>query len=241
MSGIILEKPSILGRQADDSLVDRQHLFVISDESQDSYDTVFKASSWDLTHRMKGKKRVTYGHPSVASLEPDHIIGIGEERLEGNSLLSVLTLEPETLGNRIANAVHGKLGFGSLTDASIRARVTDGRMGDETLGEDPTLFYFTRSILIDWGVVMEGSNPNAVKQRSDLADFIKTKVPTNYQREIQFLESIGDQVLHHVILIYSFIKFSDNDTISGAFSSTDSKKCRAANGPDHKYSKVTLA
>lgn len=190
MSGIILESPAILSRMSDESLTDRQHKFIISDESKDSYDTVFKASSWDLTHRMKGKKRVTYGHPSVASLEPDHIIGIGDESIEGTSLYSILTLEPESIGNRIANAVHGKLLFGSLTDASIRARVEDGRMGDETLGEDPTIFYFTRSILMDWGVVMEGSNPNAMKQRSDLADFIRTKVPTKYQREIQFLKAL---------------------------------------------------
>lgn len=189
-TSIILEKPSILSRQDAENITDRQHLFIISDESQDSYDTVFKSASWDLTARMKGKKRVTYGHPSVSSMEPDHIIGIGEERIEGTSLVSVLTLEPESVGNRIANTVHGKLLFGSLTDASIRAQISDGRMGDETLGEDPTIFYFTRSKLIDWGVVMEGSNPNAMKQRSDLAEFIKTKVPTNYQREIQFLKAL---------------------------------------------------
>ncbi len=190
MTELIIEKPSILSRQNDEQLEDRQHLFVISDESQDSYDTVFKAAGWDLTNRMKGKKRVTYGHPSVASMEPDHIIGIGEERVEGTSLYSVLTLEPESINNRIANAVHGKLLFGSLTDASIRARIVDGRMGDESMGEDPAIFYFTRSVLIDYGVVMEGSNPNAVKQRSDLGDFIRTKVPAKYQREIQFLKAL---------------------------------------------------
>lgn len=190
MDTLILEKPSILSRQETEGLQDRQHLFIISDESQDSYETVFKVSGWDLTSRMKGKKRVTYGHPSVSSTEPDLIIGIGEERIEGTSLYSTLTLEPESLGNRIANAVHGKLGFGSLTDASIRARIIDGRMGDESLGENPKLFYFTRQQLMDWGVVMEGSNPNAVKQRSDLADFIRTKVPTKYHREIQMLKAL---------------------------------------------------
>jgi len=190
MTELIIEKPSILSRQNDDKLQDRQHLFIISDESQDSYDTVFKAAGWDLTNRMKGKKRVTYGHPSVASLEPDHIIGIGEERVEGTSLYSVLTLEPESINNRIANAVHGKLLFGSLTDASIRARIVDGRMGDESIGEDPAIFYFTRSVLIDYGVVMEGSNPNAVKQRLDLGDFIRTKVPQKYQRDIQYLKAL---------------------------------------------------
>lgn len=191
MDSIIIEKPSILSRQADDSLQDRQHLFIISDETQDSYDTVFKVAGWDLTNRMKGKKRVTYGHPSVASLEPDHIIGIGDERIDNASLYSIFTAEPTSTKNRIADTVHEKLLFGSLTDASIRARIIDGRMGDESLGEQPDLFYFTRSILIDYGIVMEGSNPNAMKQRSDLADFIKTKVPTLYQRDIAYLKALA--------------------------------------------------
>lgn len=190
-SHLIIEKPSILSRQQDDTITDRQHLFVISDETQDSYDTVFKVSGWNLSTRQQGKKKVTYGHPSVASLEPDHIIGIGEERVTGTSLYSLLTLEPESVGNRIANTVHGKLLFGSLTDASIRARILDGRQGDESLGENPKLFYFISHELIDWGVVPDGSNPNAVKQRSDLADYIKAKVPTKYHREIQLLKAIA--------------------------------------------------
>ena len=195
--GLILEKPSIIGRVSEDNVQDRQHLFCISDESQDSYDTVFKSTGWDLTNRMKGKKRVTYGHPSVSSMEPDHIIGIGEERVDNMSLMSVLTLEPESTNNRIANTVHEKLKFGSLTDASIRAFITDGRMGDESLGEDPSIFYFTRHSLVDWGVVMEGSNPNAMKQRSDLADFIKTKVPVRFTSEIQFLKALA--VRHYIM------------------------------------------
>lgn len=187
----ILESSIINSRVADDTLAERQHSFVISDETIDSFDTVFKASGWDLTHRAMGKKRVTYGHPSVSSLDPNLIIGIGDERIDGTSLKSILTLEPESLNNPIADAVHGKLMFGSLTDASIRAMIIDGRMGDEALGENPKYFYFTRQKLIDWGVVMEGSNPNAMKQRDDIASFIKTKVPANYQRDIQYLKALA--------------------------------------------------
>lgn len=193
MSTLILEKPSILSRQSsdDDQLKDRQHDFIISDESMDSFDTVFKLEGWDLTSRMKGKKKVTYGHPSASDKDPNLIIGIGEERIAGTSLYSRLTLEPESVGNPIANTVHGKLLFGSLTDASIRASIIDGRQGDETKGENPRLFYFTQQRLIDWGVVPEGSNPNAVKQREDLGDFIKTKVPQKYQRDIQYLRALA--------------------------------------------------
>jgi hypothetical protein len=198
MEGIIWEQPSLLSRQDDDSLQDRQHKMIITDESAvDTYETVFKVIGCDLSHRMKGKKKVTYGHPSVSDLNPDLIIGIGEERIVGTTIESILTIEPEIVDNSIANTVHQKLNFGSLTDASIRARVIDGRMGDESLGENASVFYFTMWRLYDWGVVPEGSNPNAMKQRSDLADFIKTKVPNRYHSEIQMLRALS--VRYHIM------------------------------------------
>lgn len=189
MTPFIIEKPSIMLRQADDKLQPRQHLFIISDETQDSYETAFKVPGWDLAKRKSGKKKVTYGHPSASSLEPNHIIGIGEERIENMALYSLLTLEPPEAQNRIADTLDVKLNFGSITDASIRAYILDGRQGEESQGENPKIFYFTRQILIDWGVVPDGSNPNAVKQRSDLADFIRSKVPHNRHREIELLRA----------------------------------------------------
>lgn len=188
---ITIEIPQIISRVSNDTLADRQHEFIISNESPDTYGTVFLSRGWDLSSRQAGKKRVTYGHPYLNDPDPDVIIGVGEERVQGTDLMSILTLEPENLNNRIANAVHGKLLFGSVTDASIRARIMDGRQGDESLGEDPKLFYYTRHKLIDWGVVMEGSTPTAVKTRSDLDAWIKTKTTPVQYRELDLAKAIA--------------------------------------------------
>lgn len=185
----IIEVPQPLTlQQRQEGDEERVHNFIISDESTDSYDTVFKVSGWDLSRRAT-KKRVTYGHPYFSDLDPDNIIGIGEETISGTRLLSKLTLEPEKT-NPKAQKIHEKLMFGSLTDASIRAQIIDGRMGVESLGENPKIFYFTMAKLIDWGVVMEGSNENAVKIRERIADFIKSKVPYRYHSDINYLKAL---------------------------------------------------
>lgn len=188
---IELDIKSLLTRTAGTGLADRQHEFIISDATPDDFGTVFLPDGWDLSQRMAGKKKVTYGHPAHNENDPDFIIGIGEERIDNNALMSILTIEPESTQNRIANTVHEKLIFGSLTDASIRAYIIDGRQGDETRGENPKLFYFTRHILIDWGVVPQGSNPSAVKTRSTIADFIKSKVPASRQRDMDIIRSLS--------------------------------------------------
>jgi len=187
----LLEMPQTLTRSAADGLHSRQHKFRISDPTTDDYGTVFLPDGWDLTARMKGKKKVTYGHPPPSDPDPDNIIGIGDEWIEDNALMSLLTIEPETTNNRIANTVHEKLLFGSLTDASIRAYITDGRAGEESRGENPKLFYFTAQRLVDWGVVPEGSNPNTMKTRSTIADFIKTKVPAIRHHDIELLRALS--------------------------------------------------
>lgn len=156
-------------------LGDRQHEFIISNAAVDSYGTVFLPSGWDLSLRQGGKKYVTYGHPYFSNPDPNVIIGIGEERIEEDMLMSILTLEPAGT-NPIADAVEHKLRFGSLTDASIVAEVLDGRPGRSEIGEDPDIFYFTKQRLYNWGVVMQGSNPDAVKTRSAIESFIQSKV-----------------------------------------------------------------
>ena len=173
----IITMPSTLltvARAAD--MEDRQHEFIISDETPDSFGTVFKIGGWDLSRRSL-KKRVTYGHPDYNVTDPDVIIGTGDERIEGLNLISRLTLESEDMKNDLADKVHKKLLKGTLTDASIRARILDGRMGEEKNGENSKYFYFTRMELIDWGVVMEGSNPAAVKTREAVREIIKHLVP----------------------------------------------------------------
>lgn len=191
MTPLYLDTTTIITRMANDSLEERQHEFIISNESGDDYETAFKIEGWDLSQRMKGKKKVTYGHPSASDKDPDVIIGKGDERIEGRNLMSILTIEPESMGNRIANAVHEKLLFGSLTDASIRAYISDGRPGDESLGEDPKLFYYTRQKLVDWGVVPDGSNPDTMKTRESITAFIKSHTPVSRHRDLEILRVLA--------------------------------------------------
>lgn len=169
-------------------LAERQHLFLISDETPDDWDTAFKLPGWNL-ERRKMKKRVTYGHPRYDDLNDENIIGIGEEFIE-NGLYSILTLEDQET-NPKAERIHKKLMNGSLTDASIRCRATDGRMGKEELGENPKIFYYTQQELVDWGVVMEGSNFAAMKERTaQIEQFIKERVPSKYHDHISYLKAL---------------------------------------------------
>lgn len=178
---------AVVQRSAD--LQDRQHLFVISDETPDSYGTVFKLAGWDLSSRAI-KKKVTYGHPKPDDTDDTNIIGTGEETIS-DRLYSLLTIERAEI-NPKAERIHQKLLLGSLTDASVRCRVEDGRMGDESRGENPKIFYYTVSKLIDWGIVNEGSNPQTYKVRSaELENFIKSKVPVKYQRDIDVLRALS--------------------------------------------------
>ena len=186
------------------ALDDRSHEFRISDSSVDSYGTVFLPSSWDLSWRDSGKRQVTYGHPDFNNPDPDVVIGLGQERTEDDGLYSILTLEPEG-SNPLADKVHHKLQFGTLTDASIVAEVLDGRPGIQERGEDPSIFYFTRARLINWGVVMVGSNSNAVKTRSQLADFIASKTNT-LQEEVDKQSNEAQQLLEQIERNRQFIK-----------------------------------
>lgn len=147
---------------------DRTFEFVISDESVDQHGTVFYSSGWDFSLRERGKKEVSYQHAWLGDMNPDVVIGIGEERIEDKKVISKLRLEPYGM-NTIADKVCCKLHFGSLTDASIEAYIVDGHQGKEEHGEDPEVFYFTRQILTGWSVVRSGSNRNAMIRKIENA------------------------------------------------------------------------
>jgi hypothetical protein len=177
----------------------RKHLFLISDNSVDSYGTSFLHDSWDLSYRNAGKRQVTYGHPNFNDPNPDVIIGVGREYLDNTKgLYSQLELEPEGT-NEIADKVHTKILFGSLTDASIVAEIEDGRPGTPERGEDPSVFYFTRAKLINWGVVPFGSNANAMIQesRSVITDFIE-KRSHDLQKTIAKQSGKADELLEQI-------------------------------------------
>lgn len=168
--------------------------FVISTESVDTYDTVFKADGWDLTRYAKNPI-VSYQHDDFSS-DPDMIIGTSEVRLEDGQLIARLTLEDlENDMNEIAEKVWRKIQKGTLRMASIMGKPLDGRYGDRSLGEDPEVFYFTRTELYAWSVVTIGSNPDAhVRSDSELRFIESHKI---VQPKVALKDDFDVRILSH--------------------------------------------
>ncbi len=135
------------------------HTFVISDESVDSHGTSFSMTGWDLSQYSKNPI-VTYGHPDVSSPDPNLIIGRSSVHISDNRLIAKIEYD---MGNPLAREVKRKVEDGFINMASIRAYVEDGKYDEER-----DVIVFTKQRLVDWGIVMHGSNKNAMKKR-DLA------------------------------------------------------------------------
>lgn len=154
--------------------------FVISDETRDRHGTVLKMSGWDLENYRKNPV-VAYQHELGAGFlsdrtDPDQIIGTSELRIEDNQLIAAVTFEPAEV-NPFAEKIRQKVIHGTLRAASVGFDPVSGNWGDETRGEDPETFYFTRHELIEWSIVNVPSNPNATKRNmsvlNEFSDFIQ--------------------------------------------------------------------
>jgi len=151
----------------------RQVEFVISSEALDSYGTVFKMDGWDLK-RYVSNPIVAYQH-RAGSDDPDDIIGTSTVRIEDGKLIGVVTFEPADI-NEKAEKVFRKIQAGTLKMASISARPSEYRFGDESKGEDKDVLYFTRQELMEWSVVSIGSNPDAQKRNAQTINEIRTSL-----------------------------------------------------------------
>lgn len=156
---VIIDRSFTLQRAEGD-----EHVFQISDESVDSHGTVFLRNCWDMSQYARNPI-VTYGHPSVNSSDPDDVIGVSEVYFDGTRMMGKVMYNPKNpKAMRIKEDVEG----GYIRMASIRAYASEARWGVKEAGEDDSVLYFTRAELIDWGIVMHGSNKNAMK-REDIA------------------------------------------------------------------------
>lgn len=148
------------------------HSFVISDESKDSHGTVFRLSGWDISGYSRNPI-VTYGHPDINSTDPNVIIGKSTVHMVEGRLVAQVSYD---LDNPLAREVKRKVESGFLNMASIRAMVEDGQYNKE---ED--VVEFTKQRLIDWGIVMHGSNKNAMKKR-EIARSLNIEIPEQEQQ-----------------------------------------------------------
>lgn len=174
---INLNKPvireAVIRALSDKNKTDRTAEFVISDETPDSYGTVFKISGWDLK-RYEKNPVVFYAHRSYSD-NPDMLIGTSEVRVDGNQLIAVVRFESAEI-NSVAEKVWQKIQAGTLRMASIGANPQKGHWGDEKLGENRDLIYFDEQELLEWSIVPIGSNPEALKRESQTIEEIRAAI-----------------------------------------------------------------
>lgn len=140
----------------------RTILFVFSDETRDSYGTVFTAKDWDLD-RFNKNGIALFNHNAYSS-DPDMSIGSARAWIEDSCLLGSITFEEKEL-NELADTVFRKFLAGTYKGVSIRFNPLENGAwgsGDESLeGKTPT-YYFGKRELIEISVVPIPSNKNAL-------------------------------------------------------------------------------
>jgi HK97 family phage prohead protease len=182
---INLNKPvireAVIRALSDKNKENREAEFVISDETPDTYGTVFKVSGWDLK-RYEKNPVVFYAHRSNSD-NPDMLIGTSTVRVEDNQLIAVVRFENSDI-NPVAEKVWQKIQAGTLRMASIGANPKKGHWGDEKLGEDRDMIYFDEQELLEWSIVPIGSNPEALKRETQTIEEIRSSIIKNKPVEV---------------------------------------------------------
>lgn len=136
--------------------------FVFSDETRDSYGTVFTATGWVLD-RFEKNGIALFNHNAYSS-DPNMAIGSARAWVEGNELLGEITFESKEI-NPLAETVFRKFLAGTYKGVSIRYfPLENGKWGagQEALeGENPT-YYIGKRELLEISVVPIPSNKNAL-------------------------------------------------------------------------------
>ncbi len=136
--------------------------FVFSDETRDSYRTVFTADDWVLD-RFEKNGIVLFNHNAYSS-DPNMAIGTARAWVEGKELVGEITFEEKDI-NPLAETVFRKFLAGTYKGVSIRYfPLENGKWGEgaEALtGENPT-YYIGKRELLEISVVPIPSNKNAL-------------------------------------------------------------------------------
>lgn len=165
----------VLGYNEEERWVD----YEITNETEDSYNTVFRVDGWDFTRYNKNSV-VLYNHDDRTP-DPDLILGNSEIRTEGKSVVGRVFFEPAEL-NTLADKVFRKSIRGTLKGASIRANIKDGHWGDKNRGEKPDVLYFTNQELLEFSIVPIPSNPDALRRNLQTLEEIKKDLVCHPER-----------------------------------------------------------
>lgn len=148
--------------------------FVFSDETRDSYGTVFPATGWDLD-RFNKNGIALFNHNAYSS-DPNMAIGSARAFVKGKELLGSITFEPKEL-NPIAETVFRKYLAGTYKGVSIRFNpLENGKfgVGEEAPGGKTPTYYFGRRELLEISCVPIPSNKNALTR--SLGDELKSEI-----------------------------------------------------------------
>ena len=163
--------------------------FVISSESEDTYETVFSSSGWEL-ERYNKNPIVTYQHNDWSG-DPDQVLGTSSVRSQDGLLIAVVKFEAAE-DNPLAEKVFRKVKNGIIRGASIRANVKEYHWGNFDEGENPDVLYFTRQELVAWSIVTVPSNPDAIARNTEGLKAIRSAVAKETSVEA---EEVKDKTL----------------------------------------------
>lgn len=169
----VITRSAYVRSTTESMLSNREVEFVISSESVDTYDTVFRISGWKLDRYLKNPI-VCYQHRSTSS-DPDDVIGTSTLRIEDGKLIGTVRFEDAEV-NPKAEKVFQKVVNGTLKMASVGAIIGRADFGDKSKGEDPNVLYFSEQELLEWSIVSVGSNPDAHKRNAQTIEEIRTSV-----------------------------------------------------------------
>jgi HK97 family phage prohead protease len=163
-------REAVVRALSEENIKNREAEFVISTETVDTYDTVFKMDGWDL-RRYENNPVVFYAHRTNSD-NPDTLIGTSTITKEDGKLIAKVRFESAEI-NPLAEKIFQKVQAGTLRMASIGANVKKGHWGDEKLGEIREVLYFDEMELMEWSIVPLASNPDALKREVQTIEEIR--------------------------------------------------------------------
>lgn len=147
---------------------DRTFEYVISTERADSHGTIIPIKSWDLIDFNNAGAFYWMHNTSggfITDADPDNTLGVASAYKDGGKLIGVGTFETEDV-NQLAEKIYKKTKSGSLKRTSV-GFMGKGHWGKEDRSEDPTLYYFDNTRLLEFSIVNIGSNLDAIKRSID--------------------------------------------------------------------------
>ena len=137
--------------------------FQISDGDEDRHGHKVLVDGW-VFKNYKMNPQVQYNHRGNCTGNPDHVVGSGNVKKNGNVILGDALFDVMGEGvyeNAIAKKVLYKLDNGFLSSSSVSIFPLQWRFGDKDMGESPEQFIFVKHELLEFSVVDVPANARA--------------------------------------------------------------------------------